>query len=377
MIAEGITTGAYRYARYFTGERKPKHELKRVAVLVDEQAEAGGARRAVGGPRARRIGESRARSGQQPAERPDRDRVREHRRRRGQEARPPCKVFDKKAIEKLGMPLLLAVNRGSTEEPRFFHITYKPQGKSAAKVAFVGKGLTFDSGGLCLKTADGMLDMKMDMAGAAATVGDRARGRALELPVEVHGDRRVHRQHERRQRLPARRRVSVARRQERRDHQHRRRGPAGAGRRARLRARARSPTISIDHATLTGACMVALGSYRAGLFSNDDALRQAYEKAAAASGEQFWAMPLDEDLRDQLKSTIADLKHTGSRYGGSITAALFLREFVGKSRWMHLDIAGPAYLADGRGIHPKGGTGFGVITAVEFLRGLTQAPSAS
>jgi leucyl aminopeptidase len=120
--------------------------------------------------------------------------------------------------------------------------------------------------------------------------------------------------------------------------------------------------------------MVALGNFRAGLFSNDDALRAAYEKAAALTGEQFWAMPLDEDLRDQLKSGIADLKHTGSRYGGSITAAMFLREFIGKSRWMHLDIAGPAHLGDSRGIHPKGGTGFGVLTAVEFLRTLSTTP---
>jgi leucyl aminopeptidase len=119
--------------------------------------------------------------------------------------------------------------------------------------------------------------------------------------------------------------------------------------------------------------MVALGSHRAGLFSNDDGLRQAYLKAAEVSGENMWHMPLDEDLRDQLKSHIADLKHTGSRYGGSITAALFLREFVGDCRWIHLDIAGPAFQADHRSASPKGGTGFGVLTAVQFLEGLAQS----
>ena len=135
-------------------------------------------------------------------------------------------------------------------------------------------------------------------------------------------------------------------------------------------ARELAPDYIIDHATLTGACMVALGTYRAGLFSNDGALRKAYQKAAEQSGEHCWYMPLDEELRDQLKSPIADLKHTGSRYGGSITAALFLREFVGKARWVHMDIAGPAYYPDARGIHPKGGTGFGVLTALEFLKAL-------
>jgi leucyl aminopeptidase len=116
--------------------------------------------------------------------------------------------------------------------------------------------------------------------------------------------------------------------------------------------------------------MVALGSYRAGFFCNDDGLRERYLAAAQATGEPYWHMPLDEDLRDQLKSSIADLKHTGSRYGGSITAALFLREFVGKTRWAHIDIAGPAYLSDTHGPYPKGGTGFGVLTAVELLQRL-------
>ena len=135
-------------------------------------------------------------------------------------------------------------------------------------------------------------------------------------------------------------------------------------------ARDLEPDYLIDHATLTGACMVALGNYRAGLFTADDELRAAYEKASRLTGELFWPMPLDEDLREQLKSSIADLKHTGSRYGGSISAAMFLREFVGTCRWIHLDIAGPAHVSDTRGIHPKGGTGFGVVTAVEFLKGL-------
>jgi leucyl aminopeptidase len=139
-------------------------------------------------------------------------------------------------------------------------------------------------------------------------------------------------------------------------------------------ARELSPTYLVDHATLTGACTVALGAYRAGLFSNDAELTERYKRAAEESGESLWAMPLDEQLKDELKSSIADLKHTGSRLGGAITAALFLREFVGECRWAHLDIAGPAYLEKAHGIMPKGATGFGVLTALQLLRALgTQA----
>jgi leucyl aminopeptidase len=131
-----------------------------------------------------------------------------------------------------------------------------------------------------------------------------------------------------------------------------------------------SPDLMIDHATLTGACMVALGNYRAGLFTADDDLATKYAKASEVADEKFWRMPLDEDLRSSLDSTIADLKHVGGAYGGSITAALFLREFVGKTTWMHLDIAGPAFLEGAHGRAPRGGTGFGIATGVRFLEAL-------
>jgi len=133
------------------------------------------------------------------------------------------------------------------------------------------------------------------------------------------------------------------------------------------------PDYLIDHATLTGACMVALGPWTAGLFANDDTLAAAYAKAAAEQGETYWRLPLDEELRELLKSDIADMKHMGDRYGGSITAALFLREFVGKTKWMHLDIAGPAFGERAHGVYPKGGTGFGVATGVRFLETLSAA----
>jgi leucyl aminopeptidase len=134
------------------------------------------------------------------------------------------------------------------------------------------------------------------------------------------------------------------------------------------------PDLIIDLATLTGACMVALGPNTAGAFSNDDAAVNALLTAAKAAGEDIWRMPLTSALKDQLKSDVADMKNTGERWGGAITAALFLREFVGETPWIHLDIAGPASSNKDKGVWAKGGTGFGVATLVEFL---THWPKAS
>ncbi len=375
-LADGLTTGAYHYARYLTGDRKPKHELRRALVLVDRKPSAD-ARAAVA---AGHVVGNAVNFARDLVNCPPNDltatQLAAAAAAQSKRLKIACKVFDKKAIEKLGMPLLLAVNRGSTEEPRFFHMSYKPKAQRARKVVFVGKGLTFDSGGLCLKSAESMLEMKMDMAGAATTIAVVMAAAELELPIEVHG--------------------IVASTDNMSGGNAYRPGdvfPSRDGKTVEIintdaegrlvladalaYARELEPDYMIDHATLTGACMVALGSFRAGLFGNDDELKTAYAEAAENTGENYWPMPLDEDLRDQLKSPIADLKHTGSRYGGSITAALFLREFVGKTRWLHLDIAGPAYVSEARGIHPKGGTGFGVLTAIEFLKSLTESKTTA
>jgi leucyl aminopeptidase len=279
------------------------------------------------------------------------------------------KIWDKAALEALGMPLLLAVNKGSAIEPRMIHVAHRPKSPKK-RVVFVGKGLTFDSGGLCIKPAGSMVDMKCDMAGAATTLGIVQAASRLNLPIEVHG-------------------IIGSTENMTGPHAYRPGDvyPSYLGKTVEIintdaegrlvladvlawATKELSPDYLIDHATLTGACMIALGNYRAGLFSNDDELADSY--VAAAEGEDFWRLPLDPDLRPQLDSTIADIKHTGSRYGGTITAALFLKEFVGDTKWMHLDIAGPAFLERAHGRHPKGGTGFGVATGVRFLRNLAE-----
>ncbi len=280
-----------------------------------------------------------------------------------------CSVWNKARIKKEGMNLLLAVNAGSAIEPRVIHVTYKPRG-AKKKVAFVGKGLTFDAGGLCIKPAASMIDMKCDMAGAATTLGVVFAAARLKLPVEVHA---VVGSTENMTGGEAYRPGDIYK-----SLQGKTVEVINTDAEGRLvladvltwTARKVKPHMMIDHATLTGACMVALGPWRAALYTDDDSLAKKYLAAADSEDEAFWRMPLDEDLKSMLKSPVADLKHIGGRYGGSITAALFLAEFIEGVKWMHLDIAGPAFVESAQGRLPKGGTGFGVATGVRFLESL-------
>ncbi len=281
----------------------------------------------------------------------------------------PCQVFTKARIEKEGMNLLLAVNKGSAVEPRVIHVTYRPS-NPRKKVVFVGKGLTFDAGGLCLKPAKSMIDMKCDMAGAAVTLAVVFAAARLKLPVEVHA---VVGSTENMTGPAAYRPGDVYTSLEGKTVEIINTDAEGRLVLADVltwSARKLKPDIMIDHATLTGACMVALGPYRAALYAADDKLAGKYLEAAEEAAESLWRMPLDKQLRPLLRSPVADLKHIGGAYGGSITAALFLQEFVCDVPWMHLDIAGPAFLERPHDTMPKGGTGFGVATAVQFLEGL-------
>ncbi len=366
--ASGAVLGAYRFTRYLTGDRQPKRTLGSAKILVQERASAH--RGAINDGVA--LGEC-VNAARDLVNAPPNDLypavLADFAKTEAQKVGVECKVWDKKGIQKLNMHLLLAVNRGSSKEPRFFHMTYKPARKAVAKVVFVGKGLTFDAGGLCIKPPKSMLDMKCDMAGAATTIGTVLAAARLKLPIEVHG-------------IVGSTENTIG------DDAYRpgdvfpsRDGKSveiintdAEGRLVLADALAYARELDADyliaHATLTGACMVALGPWTAGLFTKEDELARRYVEAATEEGESFWRMPLDEDLRESLRSEVADLKHTGDQYGGAITAALFLREFVGKSKWMHLDIAGPAFQDRPHASQPKGGTGFGVLTAVRFLEQL-------
>jgi leucyl aminopeptidase len=367
-LATGVHLGAYRFTRYLTGDRQPKRRTASAALLVEKKS--AGHKEALSAGEI--IGEC-VNAARDLVNAPPNDlfpaALADFAKSEAARHGVQCKVWDKKGIEKLGMHLLLAVNRGSGKEPRFIHMTYKPSRKAKAKVVFVGKGLTFDAGGLCLKPPKSMIDMKCDMAGAATTIATVLAAARLKLPVEVHG---VVGSTENMLGGDAYRPGDVF--------------PSLDGKTVEIintdaegrlvladalaYARELGGDYLIDHATLTGACMVALGPWRAGLFTAVDELAERYVAAGEEEGEAFWRLPLDEDLREGLRSDVADLKHTGEPHGGAISAALFLREFVGDSRWMHLDIAGPAFQERPHGFQPKGASGFGVLTAVRFLESL-------
>jgi leucyl aminopeptidase len=277
-----------------------------------------------------------------------------------------AKVLGPKDCEKLGMGMYLAVAQGSDEEPRLIHLLYKPKSKPRKRIVLIGKGVTFDSGGLSLKPSASMEDMKIDMAGAAVVISAIAALSELGVPYEVHAIAAAT------ENMPSGKayklgdvlRSMAGKTVEINNTDAEGRLTLGD---AITYAQAAEPDEVFDFATLTGACMVALGPHIAGVMSNDEALRDRWLAAARNAGEDMWPLPLPDRLKEQLKSEIADMKNTGDRYGGAITAGLFLKEFAGETPWLHVDLAGPASADKEWGHIGKGGTGFGVATIVEYL----------
>ncbi|WP_456403152.1 leucyl aminopeptidase [Persephonella sp.] len=277
------------------------------------------------------------------------------------------KIYDEKEIEKMGMNAYLAVAKGSNNPPRFIHLTYKPK-KPKKRVALIGKGLTFDSGGLNIKPGDYMRWMKADKSGACAVLGIfRALGE-LQPDVEVHGiiaaaenmpDGKSYRPDDI---IKARNGVTIEI------------GNTDAEGRLTLAdalsyASDLNPDMIIDMATLTGACVVALGEYTAGVMGNDERLINSIIDVSKKTGEWMWQLPFNDMLREHIKAPHADVYNIGTtRYGGAITAGLFLEKFVDKKiPWVHIDIAGPAHNTKGWYYNPKGATGFPVRTITTFL----------
>jgi leucyl aminopeptidase len=269
------------------------------------------------------------------------------------------------------MGLFLAVAQGSDQEPRFVHLAWKPPA-AAKRVVFIGKGVTFDSGGLSLKTNEGMQDMKSDMAGAAAVLSAIAVAAEERLPIEVHAIAACT------ENMPSGRAYKLG------DVLRSMAGKTveinntdAEGRLtladALTYARELKPDVLLDFATLTGACVVALGPHTAGVMTNDEPTRTAWLAAARSAGEDMWPLPLPPRLSDQLRSEIADMRNTGERWGGALTAGLFLREFVGDTPWIHVDIAGPATTDKEWGAFGKGATGFAVASIVHYMRALAGA----
>jgi leucyl aminopeptidase len=375
FVAEGLGLGAYRFDKYLTGDRRPKKELEKVTVVTTATLPAGAKGDIELGEKiAAAVNLARDLSNEPPNELPP-VAMAEAAQRVAKENGLKVEVFDSKEILRRGMHLLHAVGRGSAHEPRFVHLSYVPKVPAKKRLAFVGKGITFDSGGISIKPAAGMGEMKHDMSGAGNMVGLMAAVAALNLPVEVHAfmacaenmpDGKAYRPGDVWGSLDGKS-VEII-------------NTDAEGRLvladALAYARTFDPDLLVDNATLTGACVVALGNTCSGFYATNEETANEFAAAVKQAGEQMWRMPLLEELREQLKSDVADLKHTGDRWGGSITAALFLREFIGDTKnWIHADIAGPATSERAVGWSPKGATGHGVLTYIALVeRAAAQSP---
>jgi len=266
-----------------------------------------------------------------------------------------------------GMGAYLGVGQASDIPPKFIHLTYKPTGQAKRKVAIVGKSVTFDSGGLNLKpSGSGIETMKMDMGGGAATLGTAKAIAQLKPDVEVHFI------------CAATENMISGKAMHPGDILKASNGKTievnntdAEGRLTLADALVYAETLGVDAiidlATLTGACIVALGNNIAGLWSTDDTLATEMKQAAEKAGEKFWQLPLEEKYFEGLKSQIADMKNTGPRPGGSITAALFLKQFIKDTPWMHLDVAGPVWADSSSSLNNKGATGFPVRTLINWI----------
>jgi leucyl aminopeptidase len=279
-----------------------------------------------------------------------------------------CTVYGKREITRMKMGGLLAVNRGSAEEPRFVVMEYA--GRKAKKhVALVGKGITFDSGGISIKPAEKMEEMKFDMCGAAAVIGIIEAAARLQLPVKITAvfastdnlpSGSAYKPGEIITMMSGKT-VEVV-------------NTDAEGRMILADAlhyvSQLKPDHILDYATLTGACVVALGSEAAGLFSSDDELARKLIESGERVGERLWRLPAWDEYKDLIRSEWADMKNSGGRWGGATTAAVFLKEFVDCSSWAHLDIAGTAYAESETAREARGATGAGVRVTIDFLRSL-------
>lgn len=276
-------------------------------------------------------------------------------------------ILEREECEKLGMGAFLGVAQASDLPPKFIHLTYKPEGTAKRKLAIVGKGLTFDSGGLNIKGAgSGIETMKMDMGGAAATLGAAKAIAQLKPDVEVHFVSAVTENMISGQAMHPGDILTASNGKTIEVN-----NTDAEGRLTLADALVFTEKLGVDAivdlATLTGACIVALGNDIGGLWASNETLATQLKNASEAAGEKFWQLPLEEKYFEGMKSQIADMKNTGPRAGGSITAALFLKQFVKETPWAHLDVAGPVWAEKEDGCNNTGATGFPVRTLVNWV----------
>src|SRR5216684_2771395 len=279
-----------------------------------------------------------------------------------------CEVYGADKIKELKMGAFWSVAQGSDEPPALIVLRYEPAGAPEKPVlGLVGKGVTFDTGGISIKPADGMEKMKYDMAGGATMIGAMRAIALLKPKVKITAV------------ICATENMPSGKAQKPGDVQIAMSGKSieiiNTDAEGRLvladglyYARQLGCTHLIDAATLTGACVVALGYVNAGVFANDDMMYERFSKALEKAGEKMWRLPLDEEYKESIRSNIADIVNSGGRWGGAITAAMFLKEFAEDTPWIHLDIAGTAWMEDHKAWIAKGPSGIAVRALVEFAK---------
>jgi leucyl aminopeptidase len=368
---EGALLGAYRFERYLTDRARQRSPLQSLEVSVEKGARGATRAASLGQISARAVHLARDLVNEPPSVMTPSEmtrRAREHARRSGLSV----KVLGPPELRRLGTGALMAVARGSGQPPRVVHLVYRPPKRSSKtpKVVLVGKGVTFDSGGLNLKLGNGMLTMKSDMAGAAAVLSAMTALRDIGCRAEVHGLLGLV---ENMTGASAFKPGDILTTYSGKTVEV---GNTDAEGRLVLcdllayASKRLKPDRLVDVATLTGACVVALGTLCSGVFSRHDELRDEILTAGRAAGEKLWPMPMIEEYLDALQEGPADLKNIGDRWGGAITAALFLGEFVPRELpWLHLDIAGPAFFEKDAPGTPAGGSGAGVRTLIRWLGG--------
>jgi len=362
-IAEGALLGLYSFTKY----KKPEYEdIEEMLIVVREREKVPILESAIGKGKTVALATNLARNMvNEPANYMTPSQMAEAAKEIASKYNLELKVFDREDMEVMGMGALLGVAKGSNQPPKLITLTYKGDEHSGKALGFLGKGITFDSGGISIKASEGMDEMKDDMAGAAAAM--TALGAIAQLKPKINVTAVI----------PATENLPSGTALKPGDVLKAMNGKTievistdAEGR--LILADALSYAVKqglsplIDLATLTGACRVALGTLYSGLFGNDQELVDKVLKAAERTGERMWQMPMPEEYKEHNKSEIANVKNTGNRYGGAITAALFLAEFVANIPWVHVDIAGTAFSTKESGYIVKGATGVGVRTLVEL-----------
>ncbi len=366
-LVEGAILGTYQFTEYLSEKKGGAKPVVRLTVLatdawqVDDLKE--GARRGTAAAEAAMLVRDLC---NHPSNVMTPTRVAAEAKKIGRERNVRVKILERAQAERLGMGAFLGVARGSHEPPKFIVLEYAGSRRKGKPIVIVGKTITFDTGGISLKPSENMEQMKADMTGGAEVLATVRAAARLRLPIHLIGI------------LPATENMPGGRAIKPGDILHSMSGKSievqntdaegrliladGLAYAARLK-----PAAVIDIATLTGACVIALGQFAIGMFGNDESLKRSVREAGLKAGERVWEMPLWEEYFEQLKSDVADMRNIGGRGGGMITAALFLSKFIGDHPWVHLDIASTDWSERERAYLPKGPTGIGTRLLIQYL----------